>query len=70
MRGVLLALVLACVFADVQLDIHLVPSKSVVEATLRLAAMAPHNQINFTSSADPHVTLYLTSFVEVSNSAT
>ncbi len=68
MRGAFLlaALAFACVFADgVQLDIHLVPSNSVMRATVGLAALAPHNQINFTSSSDPHITLYLTSFVEV-----
>jgi hypothetical protein len=67
MRGFIIVALFACAFAGVQLDIHLVPSAGVQRAVLGLASLAPHNQINFTGTSDPHVTLYLTSFVEVSN---
>ena len=59
----LLALLLVSALG-LQLDIHLVPSSSVGGVAVRLSRLAPHNQINFANESDPHVTLYLTDFVD------
>lgn len=45
------------------LDVHLVPSDEVAQDASGLASLAPHNAVSFASAA-PHVTLYLTDFVD------